>query len=341
MHQNHSTTPSNSSTKTPCKSLKKDGSPCRGNGLPQFDGYCIAHGPADKVREWRALGGANSSTVARLDNRIPNRMYGVINMLEVGMNQVLQGTLTPSAYTAICRGAKELREIYRVVDDEMDAIRAEETHAAAAELAGGHGDLDILETAAEISARQDQYRLESLVAQDLAELQQSSNPDETPETVLTKEGRHRFGYRPKSDFTQEDIDELKEAVEQPTYLKSHLPHVIGMMEEMREEMEEALADLTSDPAPDPEPPRDPLTGQTMDKLPAGAKTGMPLDPDPATVENSPEVLADQIRQVKELIRLVEQQRLDKQYDQKRDSLQSEAYPNGDVIEHSPAPPPVQ
>ena len=34
--------------KTFCKSFKRDGSPCQGQGLEQFDGYCIAHAPADQ-----------------------------------------------------------------------------------------------------------------------------------------------------------------------------------------------------------------------------------------------------------------------------------------------------
>ena len=36
--------------KTPCKSLKKDGSPCQGQGLSQFDGCCIAHVPVADAR---------------------------------------------------------------------------------------------------------------------------------------------------------------------------------------------------------------------------------------------------------------------------------------------------
>ena len=31
---------------TPCKSLKSDGTPCRGSGFDQLDGYCIANAPA-------------------------------------------------------------------------------------------------------------------------------------------------------------------------------------------------------------------------------------------------------------------------------------------------------
>ena len=35
-------------SKTLCRSIKRDGSPCQGQGLERFDGYCIAHAPADR-----------------------------------------------------------------------------------------------------------------------------------------------------------------------------------------------------------------------------------------------------------------------------------------------------
>ena len=41
---------------TPCKGLKKTGTPCRGNGLEQLDGYCIAHAPADEAWQLRSHG---------------------------------------------------------------------------------------------------------------------------------------------------------------------------------------------------------------------------------------------------------------------------------------------
>ena len=133
--------------KTPCKSIKRDGSPCNGKGLEQFDGYCIAHGPADQTRQWRALGGTNSSTAARLDKRIPARLKNMMDMLEDGMNRVLEGTLSSADYTVICRGAKVRIDLYRLADEEMEAIRAEETQTAAEEIAGAHGDLAILKAA--------------------------------------------------------------------------------------------------------------------------------------------------------------------------------------------------
>ena len=56
---------------TPCKGLKKDGTPCRGNGLEQLDGYCIAHAPADEAWQWRSPGG-KASPASRLPSCAQN-----------------------------------------------------------------------------------------------------------------------------------------------------------------------------------------------------------------------------------------------------------------------------
>ena len=90
---------------TPCKSVKKDGAPCRGNGLDHFDGYCIAHAPADKAWEWRSRGGKASSAAARADKRIPDRLRHAIDKLSTGMDQVLKGKLAPAATTAAAPAA--------------------------------------------------------------------------------------------------------------------------------------------------------------------------------------------------------------------------------------------
>ena len=87
-------------TSTPCKSLKRDGTPCRGNGLEQLDGYCIAHAPADKAWEWRSRGGKASSAAARADKRIPDRLSYAIDKLSTGIDQVLEGELAPAATAA-------------------------------------------------------------------------------------------------------------------------------------------------------------------------------------------------------------------------------------------------
>ena len=104
----------------------------------------------------------------------------MMDMLDDGMKQVLDGTLSPAAYTAICRGVKVRIDLCRLADEEMQAIRTEETQAAAAQIAGAHADLDILAAADAIVAQQDQYRLESLVDQGLATLRKLSTSGRTP-----------------------------------------------------------------------------------------------------------------------------------------------------------------
>ena len=75
-------------SKTLCKGIRKDGSPCQGNALDKYDGFCIAHGPApDQVHEWRSQGGKNSSTAARLDKRIPERLKNDLDMVEDAMQR--------------------------------------------------------------------------------------------------------------------------------------------------------------------------------------------------------------------------------------------------------------
>ena len=303
--------------KATCKSIRKDGSPCQGQGLEQFDGYCIAHGPTDKLREWRARGGKASSTAARADKRIPERLQGLAKTLTEGITQVQDGTLSPSAYTAICRGARVMVDLYRLADEEMEQIRTDETHAAAAEVAGGHGDLAILNAAAEITAQQNQYRAESFVDQGLATCEEPQSDNRPAEYVLTTEGQRRLGYLRLTEFNQQDIDAFKDDSRQYTFPSNHLPFFIQALREHREDMEEALANLTRDPALDLAPPRDPLTGQPLNELPAGVKIGLPPDPALADVERLPEILKDRIRQVEELTHECEQNYYDEQYDDKR------------------------
>ena len=304
-------------SKTLCKSFKRDGSPCQGQGLEQFDGYCIAHAPADQTRARRARGGQASSTAARADKRIPERQQVVIQALTEGMLAVQEGTLSPAAYSAMCKGAKEVREYYLLVDKEMEAIRAEETQAAAEEIAGAHGDLAILAAADTITAQQNQYRIDSLIDQDLATCDSPQTDDRPAEYVLTDEGRKRLGNRVQSPYTQQDIDELKDDVKSYTYEECELPELCLDLTEKRAVMEAALADLTRDPALDPAPPRDPLTGQPLNELPAGVSTGLPSYANSADAVRSPEIMQDPIRQVDEIINEVEKIIEDDQYEHKR------------------------
>ena len=270
-------------TKNTCKSAKQDGSPCKGQGLEQFDGYCIAHGPADQNRERRAGGGkasATPATAARADKRIPERLQGVINALTEGMIQVQEGTLSPAAYSSMCKGAKELREYHRLADEEMEQIRAEETQAAASEIA----------------AQQNQDSSQAPVEQVLAEPEPTDEEDEPAENVLTDQGKRPLDYRRHTTDTQKDIDGLRNLVVHTFLTDSKLPEVLESLTEMRAAIKETLADLQN-----PAPPLNPLTGQPLKELPARVQTGLPPVAKPAGAEPSRETLDDQLSQVDMLI----------------------------------------
>ena len=194
-----------------------------------------------------------------------------IEALDKGLLNVQEGKLNPDAYSAMCRGAKAMPDLYRLADQEMELIRHEETEAAAMEVVGAHGDPAILTAAAKISAEQNQYRLESLIDQGLVTLQpkQNNDADEPPEPVLTDEGRRRLGDQRLTRYTQENIDQLKDVSMRSILNTSQLTGVLGGLSHMRAAIEKALADLARDPAP----ARDALTGQTLSELPDGVKTG--------------------------------------------------------------------
>lgn len=299
---------------TLCLGIKKNGSPCQGKGLEQYDGLCFAHGPADHIRAERSsLGGKNSATAVRLDKRIPQRLKQAIDLLEDGMVRVSQGLLSPSAYTAMCRGVKTLFEAYRLADEEAAATRIEEFAAAAAEITGVQADLDILEAAADIGARQDQFRRESLVDQGLAKPEEPSLPDQPPQAVLTEEGRRRFGYRRPCGYDQDEIDEVKEILDQYKYQHVELPELARELEAIEVIIEGALEDALLESAP----PLDPLTGQPMKELPTGVTSGKLTEsrvPDPGP---SAEYLEDLLRQTKEQSRKVDDLCRDPSYDQKK------------------------
>ena len=226
-------------SKSPCKGTKKDGSPCRGQGLDQFDGHCIAHAPADLTREWRSRGGKNSSTAARNDKRIPERLKKVIELVEDSMNRVAEGTLTPAACNAVCRSAKTLIDLHRLADEEMEVIRTEETQTAAAQVAGADGNVDILEAADAIVAQHEQYSIESLVRRGLADLAESPFPDRPPLFVLNAKGRQHFGYHRSPEWYQEQINELKYQVHRAAYDRSDLSE----LQEELESVEDGITDL--------------------------------------------------------------------------------------------------
>ncbi len=298
-------------SKTLCKSFRKDGSPCQGQGLKQFDGYCIAHGPADKVRQWRSRGGKNSATAARLDKRIPDRLKQAIDLVHDSMNRVAEGTLSPAACNAVCRCAKTLVDLHRRADEEMDLIHSEETQAAAAELAGAPAKPDVLEAVDAITAQQDQHRAESLVAQGFAELTKPSNPKVPPEMVLNDKGRRRFGYH-DLDFTQRSLIEVEDQLDEYECDQSDppdIPEITEQLETMKKDVEETQSRL----AGDSEAPFDPLTGQAITALPARVKANAGRSLFNRYDEAPQEVMAQQLSKIKQLMRQAEELSEDEDY----------------------------
>ena len=130
----------------------------------------------------------------------------------------------------------------------MDLIRTEETLAAAARFAGAHGDPDILAAADTITAKQDQYRAESLVAQGFAEFTKPTNPKLPPEMVLNDKGRRRFGYH-DLDFTQRILIEVEDQLDEFDCQKSDppdIPEITEQLATMKEDIEETQSRLATD-----------------------------------------------------------------------------------------------
>ena len=289
--------------KTFCKSLRKDGQPCQGLGQPDLDGYCIAHAAPEKVWEWRSRGGKASSAVARADKRIPERLRSAIEKVSQGMDDLLEGKIEPAALSAISRSAKVLVDLYRLVDEEMELIRGEEAAAAAAQVVGGFGVPDLLDKADAIAAWQNQYRIDSLIAQGLVTLEcdDKHNTDEAPVPVLTAAGRQRFRYQRLTKYTQKDVDEWREIAMDAYHGGEQLPGALYHLYFIRTALQEALTDF----APDSDPVLDPLTGQTLNQLPDGVKPAVVPVANPEQSEQAAKGLQDLLLQANELNREVE------------------------------------
>ena len=286
-------------SKNLCKGIRKDGSPCQGNALDQFDGLCIAHGPTpEQAYQWRSEGGKNSATAVRLDKRMPEELRQASELVQDCMIQVKEGKMTPAAFNAICRGVQTLIALRRRNDEEMDDIRTEEIQAAAAQFLGLHANLEILEAADEMNDRQDQYRAEALVDQGFAEFEEPADPEDPPDIVLNHKGRHRFGYH-NLDTAQRFLNETNEELfhfDPRESDVSSLPDTTQLLEELQENVEQSLSTLARDDIA----PFDPLTGKAITRLPAGVKTSSsfsrsPLeDQDPKSVLEMQRIMAEEL-----------------------------------------------
>lgn len=287
--------------KAPCRGIRKDGQPCGGNGVAALDGYCIAHAPADVAREWRIRGGKATATASRIDKRIPDRLRGIVDMLTEGMAEVRAGTLQPSAYAAMCGGAKALIDLYQQADAEMELIRHEEGEAAAADIAGAHGDLAILNAAAAIVVRQNKYRIEALTVQGLitSELDRLQDALDGSAPMLTEAGRQRFGSQRMFRYRQDDIDELKRMLS-GAQTQEEREELQAELEEIQAFMERALAGGPG--APDLV--RDALTGEPMRGMPASVKAAGGQEAGLGGVEQAETTLVEQIEELNALAKLI-------------------------------------
>ncbi|MCY4080299.1 MAG: DUF5763 domain-containing protein [Caldilineaceae bacterium] len=286
-----------------CKALRKDGQPCQGLGQAKLDGYCIAHAPADKVWAWRSRGGKASSTAARADKRMPDRLRGTIEKLTKGMDDLIAGEIDPAALSALSRAARVLVNLYRLSDEEMDLIRAEESAAAAAQVSGGLGDPALLEQADAIAAWQNQYTIDALIRQGLVTLldEETQDANGPPVIVLTASGRQRFRYQRLTTYTQENIDELKTVAGFTDTESAQLPAVLVGLHKIRTPLEELLTDS----APGSPPVLDPLTGQALSQLPYGVKPATVPVAGPEEAEQAVQELQDLLRNTNEAIEEVE------------------------------------
>ncbi len=285
-----------------CKGIRKDGSPCRGLALKQYNGLCIAHGPTpDQAHQWRSLGGKNSATAARLDKRIPERLKDMLDILDDGMKQVIDGSLSPARYAAVCRGVKMKLDVYSQADKDMDLIRAEEIQAAAAEFLGLHGNLDVLEAADDMAARQDKHRREALVEQDFAEVKEPFKPDQPSEIFLNDKGRRRFGYH-NLKMNQQFLNEIDDELTEYDPHRSDLSEITGLLEDLQEEVEDTLSALAHNDVA----PFDPLTGQSITELPSGVQTRSRLDRLVHDEVKPQERLEEQLSMIKRLMRNAEE-----------------------------------
>ena len=220
------------------------------------------------------------------------------------MKRLMDGTLSPARYTALCRGVKLKLDVYRQADQDMDLIRTEETFAAAAKFAGAHGDPDILAAADAITAKQDQYRAESLVAQGFAEFTKPTNPKVPPEIVLNDKGRRRLGYH-DLDFTQQLLIEVNDQLDDfdgKQAALTVLPETTELLETMKENVEETQSRLAGNSAA----PFDPLTGQSINKRPARVKASISRSRFSRSDESPQEVMAGQLSRIDKLMRRTEE-----------------------------------
>ena len=291
--------------KTLCKGTRKDGAPCRGVALAQYDGYCLAHGaPPEQAHEWRAAGGKNSATAVRRDKRMPEHLKEPIDHIMDYMRRLAEKDPTPAGLNALSRAAKTLIELRRFANEEMEIIRAEEIRAEAAARLDVQTDLEVLEVADDIRIMRDRFRRESLVEQGFARFKEPFRPSDPPEVILNEKGRLRFGFQyvEERQTCLKVVDaELTEYVRGESDLPD-LPTLSAGLAEVQEDLEDTLTGLSRVS----EAPYDPMTGQPFTRLPDKVMIIAPRDSFCTTHENPQHALHEQLIYVKNLRRRVKE-----------------------------------
>jgi len=226
------------------------------------------------------------------------------------MQRLAEQEPTPASLNAICRAAKTLTDLRRRADEEMDAIRAEEFQAAAAEHLDVHTDLDVLdvfdvlEATDHVRAKRDRFRRESLVDQGFAEFMEPFRRGAPPAVVLNTKGRDRFGFQhveERQALLKEVDDNLVAFILGESGLPD-LPNYAATLEEAQEDLENTLSAL----ARVAEAPFDPMTGQPFTRLPDGVRIVHPDNNFCPTHENPQKALPEQLSFIKKLRRRVEE-----------------------------------
>jgi hypothetical protein len=118
-----------------CRGIKADGTRC--GSFRGRSGYCFNHDPnVDRAAKFaaRGRGGRNSSRAVRAQRMLPPRLRPVFERLERAMDEVVEGTISPTRATALASLAsasvrvleagemeERLRRMETATGDEEDA----------------------------------------------------------------------------------------------------------------------------------------------------------------------------------------------------------------------------
>ena len=105
-----------------CPAKTKSGQPCRGYPIHELDGYCMLHSPV--AAQGRRLGGQNSSTVQRLQRKMPLWHKKQIERLNVVIDQLSDGTLEPSVARTIISAMNRQLAYWESGAREMDRMES-------------------------------------------------------------------------------------------------------------------------------------------------------------------------------------------------------------------------